>query len=88
MVLPNNNTIEFDEYLAEEERLLGIIKVTSARAYGIGYDDAQEDCENTINSLENEVELLVLKIEEQDQKLKKIASHVGSALHTCKKING
>lgn len=85
MDLVNNNTAEFDLYLEKQENLVGIIRVSASRAYGCGYDDAMEDAQERINSLENEFELLEQITREQDKQLTQLASHVGRALNAFRK---
>ncbi|ENC1974493.1 hypothetical protein ABKE18_004503 [Escherichia coli] len=53
--------------------------------YSEGYDDAIEDCQNALNKLENENELLNEIIENKDNVISEMASSVGRALQTVKK---
>ena len=34
---------EYERYIDEQEKLVGLIKVTGARMYGYGYDDGVEE---------------------------------------------
>lgn len=80
MGLENKKTTEFEQYIDEQEKLIGLMKVTGSRLYGYGYDDGVEDSQDRINMLENETELLELTICEQEEKLKIIGTHLGAAL--------
>ncbi|HEJ0384116.1 TPA: hypothetical protein SLP32_004533 [Enterobacter mori] len=53
--------------------------------YSEGYDDAIEDSQNALNTLENENQLLTEIIENKDNVISEIASNVGRALQVVKK---
>ncbi|MBE8571810.1 hypothetical protein [Vibrio sp. OPT46] len=80
MGLVNNKSSEYEQYIDEQEKLVGLIRVTGARMYGYGYDDAVEDCQDRINMLENERELLEITVHEQEEKLRQVGSHLGAGL--------
>ncbi|MGF1756671.1 hypothetical protein L4D76_01730 [Photobacterium sagamiensis] len=84
MGLANKKTTEYEQYIDEQEKLVGLIKVTGARMYGYGYDDGVEDCQDRINMLENERELLEITIRKQEEKLKQVGSHLGAGLSKLK----
>ncbi|MCG6348698.1 hypothetical protein [Vibrio fluvialis] len=84
MGLVNKKTTEFEQYINEQEKLVGLIRVTGSRMYGYGYDDGVEDCQDRINKLENELELLEITICEQEEKLKQVGSHLGAGLSKLK----
>lgn len=88
MGLLNNTTSEFDSYIAEEEKLIGTMRVSCARSFGDGYDCGVEDkalqLQDEINQLENQCDLFEEINQELEARLKNVSSFVGKALNKCK----
>lgn len=62
MGLLNNKQSEFDLYIAEQEQLIGVMRVSISRSFGDGYDcgvgDTTIHFQKEINQLKNEVSQL------------------------------
>jgi hypothetical protein len=88
MVFPDNGLSAFESYIAEQEQLIGLIRVNSSRSFGDGYDcgvgDATSYFQDEMNQLENERDLFENLYQDLENKLKAVSSHVGMALNKCK----
>jgi hypothetical protein len=88
MGLPNKNLSEFDLHIADQEKLIGAMRVSTSRSFGEGYDGGVADTtahfQDKINNIENERDLFEEMYQAVEAKLRDVSSQVGKALNKCK----